>query len=466
MRRVRGIVTGSVRVNVLVNVLVLVSVVVTADRTALGQELGLEGEVAVAGGMTAAEAGRRALASSPGIAAQREEVAVAESAVAATRLEFLPRVSLSARYTRLSPTGDTEIEGLPLPMPVVLPGALENQWSAGGQVAVPLSDYALRMPAALAARRHAARAAGHMTAAERLRVAAEARLAYYEWARVRLAAVVAERARVQAEEHLEMARRRLAANTVTRADVLLAEARVAEREQVLVRVRTGIAVSEKRLRLLMGDPGDAPLAIGENVLAPVPPMGEGGDRLVAEALAARPELRALRERGDAVGEQRRLERARLLPRLDLVGNAAYANPHPRVFPQEDEWRTAWDVSAILSWSLDEVPRAREARRGLAAKARQVEAERRAAVDGVSLQVSRAAGRVAEAEQAIASSGRMLTAAQEAHRVRSRLYEVGSATSTELGDAETELTRARFAVVDAHIDLRVARVELDAARGGR
>ncbi len=420
----------------------------------------LDAEVGVAGGLTAQQAAARAVAVSPAAAAGREAVAVSESQLAATRLEFLPRATLSARYTRLSPTDDTAIEGLPVP--VTIPGPLENQWSFGAQLAVPLSDYALRYPHATAARRHAVGAAGHLSAAERRKAAAGARRAYYEWARVKLAIIVAEKSLAQAKDHQAMAERRLAAQSVTKADVLLAEARVAEAEQRVVSARSGAGVAEKQLRIAIGQP-DGQLAVGENVLADLPPAA-AGDRLVARALAARPELRALGENLEAIDGQGKLERAGLLPRLDLVGNYAYADPHPRAFPQQDEFRSAWDVSAILSWSLDGAARAREAQNGLAARRRQLAAERRQAIDGITLEVTAAAARVSEAEHAIDASKRALVAAEEAYRVRQRLYEVGSASSTELGDAETELTRARFGLIDAHIDVRLARVELDLAAG--
>lgn len=429
-----------------------------------GEELAraFDREVGVAGGLTAEQAAARAVRVSPAAAARRAEVAVAEGELRSTRLEFLPRASLSVRYTRLSPVGDTAIEGLPVA--VSLPGPLEDQWAFGGQLAVPLSDYALRYPHATAARRDAVSAAGHLSAAERRRAAAGARRAYYEWARARLAIVVAEKSLVQAREHQAMAEKRLAASTVTRADLLLAEARVAQSEQLVVRARAGASVAETQVRIAIGEPDTGrPLAIGEDVLADLPPAA-GGDRLAARALAARPELRALGANLDAIGRQDRLARAGLFPRFDLVGNFAYADPHPRAFPQEDEFRSAWDVSAVLSWSLDGAARARQERTTLAARRRQVEAERRQAQDGITLEVTAAAARVAEAEHAIDASKRGLAAAEEAYRVRQRLYEVGSASSTELGDAETEVTRARFGLIDAHIDLRLARVELDRAAG--
>jgi outer membrane protein len=419
-------------------------------------------QVGVAGGLTADQTAARAVRHSPASAQRRDDVAIAASELTSTRLEFLPRASLSGRYTRLSSTGDTAIEGLPVP--VTLPGALENQWAFGGQVTVPLSDYVLRLGHAVAARRHSVRAAEWMSAAERRQAAAEARLAYYDWARARLGVLVAERALTQAVQHRQLADNRVKAGSATRADVLSAEARAGEAEDLVTRSRLGASLAERRLRVVTGDAGRAPLAVGEDVLAALPAGGADIDRLVGEALGARPELRALGESAGALAAQSSLEAARYLPRLDLVGNVARENPSSRVFPQADRFDTVWDVSAVASWSLDDLPRAREKRRELAARRTQVDDQRRELVDGVVLEVHRAAQEVSAAEKSIETTRGTLVAAEEAHRVRERLFEVGSASSTELGDAETELTRARFAALDAHVALRKARVALDLAVG--
>jgi len=140
------------------------------------------------------------------------------------------------------------------------------------------------------------------------------------------------------------------------------------------------------------------------------------------------------------------------------------NPNSRAFPQSDEFDTVWDVSVVLTWSIDDLPRAGEKQRELAMRRRQVADGRRQLVDGVVLEVDRAVQQVRAAERSIETSRGTLVAAEEAHRVRERLFEVGSASSTELVDAETEVTRARFAVLDAHIALRKAHVALDLAVG--
>jgi outer membrane protein TolC len=67
--------------------------------------------------------------------------------------------------------------------------------------------------------------------------------------------------------------------------------------------------------------------------------------MLSEARERRPELRALSHQADALREQALRERAAYAPRLDAFANGYYQNPHPRVFPQSDEFRGSWPSSA-------------------------------------------------------------------------------------------------------------------------
>jgi outer membrane protein TolC len=69
-----------------------------------------------------------------------------------------------------------------------------------------------------------------------------------------------------------------------------------------------------------------------------------------------------------------------------------------------------------------------------------------------------------AQRALATSKKGLDAANESYRVRQALLAAQRATGVELVDAETELTRARIAALNARIDLRIANVELAHAIG--
>jgi outer membrane protein len=431
--------------------------------------------------LTADDVARRAQATSYEVRARADERAAAESAVDQTMAAYLPRLSGAARYTRLS-----DVKATSLGMLVVAPGAqpgstpdpsrmvavplefptIPNQVAAQASLQVPLSDYLLRIPQAHAAASGNARSAALTEKAARLRTGTEARVAYYLWLRARMQVHIAEQAVEQAHGHLEDVKHAAEAETASTADVLRVESQVATAELLLTRVRNLVVVSETQLRTLMHDPSTEPYASTEDLLAPLEdaPETAAAELLWSEAASQRLELRALDESAGAYRQQAKVALASGLPRLDAIGNAAYANPNPRIFPQDDHFRGTWDASVQLAWAPTDLPAAQAARRAAKARAAQLDDQRAALLDGIKLEVTQSAQALAEARAAIETARRGQRAAEESCRIRRVLFQNGRATSVELTDAETELTRARMELVGAQIDLRVAHARLVHALG--
>ncbi len=63
------------------------------------------------------------------------------------------------------------------------------------------------------------------------------------------------------------------------------------------------------------------------------------------------------------------------------------------------------------------------------------------------------------EVALDTTQRALESSEESFRVRRALFQNGRATTVEVIDSETDLTRAREAAVNARVDLRIARTRL-------
>jgi outer membrane protein len=437
-----------------------------------------------ADGLTADEVADRAQASSYTVRARTASRAAADSAVDQANAAFLPRLSGIARYTRLSsltppvlgnivvapgtPAGGTPDPASLIALPFTFP-LLQDQYAAQATLQVPLSDYLLRFPQARAAARGNARAAALGEAAVRLQVGVDARVAYYNWVRARKQIEVAASAVEQARGHLADARTGATAGSASPADVLRVESQVAGAELLLTRATNAADVAEQTLRTLMHDEAGRAYTVGEDVTADVAPAGEPAANaplapLFAEAAERRLELRALDEEAGAATQQAAIARTAGLPRLDAVGNAVYANPNPRIIPLQDRYRGTWDATIQLSWTPTDLATTEAARRAALARAAELEAERAALVDGIRLEVTQTSGAVDEARAAVATSRRGLTSAEESYRVRRVLYQNGRATSVELTDAETELTRGRLEVIAAEIDLRIARARLTHALG--
>jgi outer membrane protein TolC len=326
-----------------------------------------------------------------------------------------------------------------------------NQYTLQATLNVPLSDYLLRIPQNYAAATKNAKAAALTEKATRYKVATDARAMYYTWVRAKLQRVVAEQALAQAKAHVVDVRNAFEAGSVSRADVLRFESQLASSRLFLERAESFANLTETQIRIAMHDPEGAPYQVGESVdsddareSAAMP--GENLSALWTEASTNRLEVRALDESAGSLRDQAKVARAGYYPRLDGAANLIHANPNQRVFPSQEAFKTTWDAGLSLTWSPNDV--------GNAA----------AQSDGIRLEVTQSRNALREAKQAIESSAQGLVAAEESYRVRRSLFQNGRATSVELTDAETDLTRARLESINSRVDLQVAKVRLEHALG--
>jgi outer membrane protein TolC len=462
----------------------LPAAVISLPRPAHGQPAGLEqifaDELARPGGLTADEVARRTAAVNPAVRGRSAETEAAVAGVDQARAGYLPRLEAQARRSRLSVLDAPALGNLVVTPPGTPPGPvpagtpllsaplsfpqLSDQTVLQASLIVPLTDYLLRVRPATAAAESSARAAAQGQQTTLLRTTADARIAYYGWVRARLGARVAHQALLQSRQHLDDARAARDAGTASVADVLRVESQVASAELVVTRADNLERLTEEQLRTLMHDDRGR-YAIGEELRVSPAGLAAGGlPVLLDEARGNRAELRALDAAVAAARHQVTLARAPVLPRLDAVGNVTYANPNPRVFPQEGRYKGTWDVGLVATWTPSDLPATLAGVRAARARVRQLEAQRDEVVDSLRLELTQASQAVEEAAVALRTTARGLAAAEESYRVRRILFQNGKATSVEQTDAELELTRARLDALDARVDERIARVRLEHALG--
>ena len=185
----------------------------------------------------------------------------------------------------------------------------------------------------------------------------------------------------------------------------------------------------------------------------------------SEAKSNRLEVRALDESAGSLREQAKAARAGNWPRLDAFGDAIYANPNQRIFPAQRQLRRNVGRGRAAYLVTQRRRHHRRHRGARSTRAPPVCSRRKQALeDGIRIEVTQTNNSLREAEVAIESTARGLTAAEESYRVRRSLFQNGRATSVELTDAETDLTRARLEAINARVDLRIAHVRLQHALG--
>jgi outer membrane protein TolC len=445
------------------------------------------------GGLTSDAVARRAELTSPEVVAKQRAVEGAAAKVDQAFVNFAPKLSFTARYTRLSPVSYPVMgyiaggmtDG---PIYVTCPPSTAGQpttcaannaqlaaftfssppvdmYALQGSIAIPLSDYILRISQNYAAATHSRTAAEIQEKAARLKVQKDARVTFYNWARARSSFIVSEQGLSTAQAHLKDVDSAVKVGSASKADYMRVESQVAATELLVERTKNLVALVEEQLRVMMHDSADSSYELGEDLtIVPTTNAPANFNDLVAEALDRRLEVRALDETVYSLRKSQQVVQAGYLPRVDAFGDVQHQNPNTRYFPQTSDWHTTWDLGVQLSWTVNDSFTTSGQNAELAAKTAEIEAQKNMLRDGIRMEVMQDLNAVREADVALSTTARQLAAAEESYRVRRELFRAGRATSAELTDAETDLMKSRLDALNARMDARIAKVTLEHALG--
>lgn len=273
---------------------------------------------------------------------------------------------------------------------------------------------------------------------------------------------IAKASEKELNDQLEVTRSRLKAGVLTRADVLRTQVAVANAQQAEIQAQVQARIARQSLLALIGMPvNDSGIVFVEptqleDLGQPLP----SEEQAIQAAIAGRPELVQARKEAEAASQQARARLFQLLPEINL--EAAYIHNVGQVLQPKEEvfigLKADWNV---WEWGAEWYAHRSAAGRATAAQREAEETQRQIALDVTSklalTQASRHAVQVAQAT---------IASAEEAFRVTKALVDAGSATTTDLLDAESALTQARLNLVRARYDEAITRVNLTRAMAAR
>ena len=420
------------------------------------------------GSLTAENVAQRSMTTSYQAKAAEQSLSAAGARAESQWTNYLPRVGLVARYTRLSnftpPSlgGGVGVGGTSQPgfsFPLVLDNYLTQ-----ATIAIPISDYFLRIGKAYSAVTRSEDAARFDVVAARAKSYADGKVAYYTWLRARGAVGVAEQSLVVARAHQKDSENQFAVGNASKADVLRAQTQVAAAELAVERAKSGVALTERQIRVAIHGKDEDVLTPGESLDGALASQPSNLKQLVAEAQAQRPEIKSIDKNAESARKLAEVSRAGKYPVLSGFGDVTYANPNQRRFPAREEWFATWSLGAQITWSPNDVVTAGASSADAEARASALDAQKQAVRDGVDLEVTQAYQGIVEADAAIDSTNRQLESAVEGYRVARELFNNGRGTATTLIDAEIVLAQTRFEHLNARVDARIARVRLEHALG--
>lgn len=421
--------------------------------------------------MSADDAAAIAVKTAPGVEKAKAASDQARYAASETLVALYPRVDLLGQYTHLSHTDPIQISFTPEPT-MMMPNPTSTTLSVRnplfdtflleGRVSVPLSDlFFSLMPRYQAALKNAA-AQRYNAAAVANTVALNAREAYFNYARARAALLVARSSQAQTEAQLKDVTSLVAAGTVARVEQMRAEANVSSARVAVARAEALVATARTALRTLLHRPGEGDIAMTEDFAQVLPVLTENKEQLLDTARQTRSELRSLSTLIEGQDKNISANEGDKLPKLGASAVGDLGNPNPRATSYKRKWVPTWAVIGTLTWSPNDFFAADARVDQVGAQRAQTLADMAAMEDALRSEVSQAVEDYSAAQQAVDAAASGIRAAEETYRVRREQFRAGAAVATDVVIAESDLNRARLELVNAAIDLRIARARLDHA----
>ncbi len=278
--------------------------------------------------------------------------------------------------------------------------------------------------------------------------------AYLMTLQIKAASDIGNASVAQVEAQLERARILQAGDVLEKVDVMRLEAALANVRQQAAAAASGAIQAERQLVHIMGLPATARVeVIDEFATAPTPPPWAEAE-VIDLVRRRRPELEAARQRSAQAAAGRELARWKLAP--NILALASF---------QHDEGggvfaiKNSWFVGLTMEWTLWDWGHKWHALDEAKIKQQQALLAAGRLEDQLILEARNYALTARTAFETIAVAEAGLAAAEEAFRLQTIRYAEGAATTTDLLDAETEVTRARLGYVSARYSYFLALVTL-------
>lgn len=399
------------------------------------------------------------------IESAKEGVNITQAQNAEASTGFLPQFNTSYGYTRVSPA---PVLAFP-PLPPLLPtsqefiiGSQDNYtWSiearqplfAGGAIQANYKATGFGIDAA--------RWNQQTTVLDTIQ---DVKVSYFSILKAERLLVVSKQSLDQIQSHLDMARNFFEVGLIPRNDLLQSEVELAKGQQFVIEAENTLELARSRFNTVLRQPVDRPVKL-EDILA-YNPFDISLDACQKSAMENRSEIKTSMSQLEQSRQLVKVARSEYFPTVSAVGHYERRGDTPGVSGNAtfDQGQEDWYVGAVASWNFWEwgktksrvdAGRGRESQASLAIENIK---------DQITLQVRSNWLQLKEAEKVIAVAKIAVEQAEENFRIVTERYKEQVATSTDVIDAQTLLTRARSDYENALGDYNIAYAKLERAMG--
>lgn len=392
---------------------------------------------------------QRALDANLGLKVSQKEVDAARSIRKVRRSEFLPAFSASYQYSRV------DVSGNQLTVP-------EDEYTFVGSVSQPLFDGFSR----LNKYRIAQLGLDVAKLAEQIKrqdIIFSAKELFFTILKAQKLVDVAQQSVTQLEAHKNSAHKFYKVGMTPLNDFLKAEVELANARQELVTAQNRVEITKSNLNLLLHRPVNSPIKIQDGTR--VVSFERDMDFCLAAAENNRLEMKIAQMEVDIARREKDLSKQGYYPSVDVQGN---------YYKRGTDWDvdggpgiaddSSWEVTAVAKWDLWEWGKTYYTVEEKQSRLIQARHEQQAVRDKVRLEVKHAFLNTREAEQNILTVRQAVEQARESFRISEERYKGQVATSTDVLDAQTLLTRTMSTYYNALYDFKIHKAALFRAMG--
>jgi outer membrane protein len=295
----------------------------------------------------------------------------------------------------------------------------------------------------------------------------QVRVGYFNILRAEKFLTVAEQQVKQFEAQLEVTKAFFDVGIQPKNDVLLAEVRLANARQLLVRAANELATAKASFNILLRRAVDTPLEVLDILEYKAFPMGF--EASLDEALRQRPEVKTAQMNVNQAKESVKIARSGFFPAISLAGN----------YSRTSDW---WMLGGGIGAGLEHISSERWSVQALATftlwdwgntafrvgenkvKVTQAEDSKTQVMESITLEVKNNYLNLLTAEKNISVTEKAIEQAEENLRMNEERYKYQVATQTEVLDAVTLLAQARVNYYGALSDFNIAKAQLERSMG--
>jgi len=389
-----------------------------------------------------------------------EAVQASESKKKEAFTGFLPKLSTYYSYTRLNEPPQSRSTITPVPFTPVQVGTADNyNWAvelrqpvfAGGGI-----------KAAYDINRIGAEVSRLEQEAVVQDIIRDVGVSYFQILKAERILDVAKQSLEQLEAHRNVAQQFYDAGVIPKNDLLQSEVQLANGQQYLVQAENSLELAKSQFNTVLRRDLNTPTRV-EDILQ-YKAYAASLEECLKVAQDRRPEVKTSLSRVEQSRKTVDLDKSEYYPSVNLVGSYGWFGDTADIQGSRYQDQENWSVMARAEWKFWEWGRTRHKVDASRNRERQAQDALANVKDQVALEVKNAYLLMREAEKRIFVAKKAIEQAEENYRLNEERYKEQVATSTDVLDAQTLLTRAKSDYFNALSDYHIALTRLERSTG--